>query len=218
MRGSRSICVLLILIVYCSVISRMVRDGLETTERGSIECGVLAVSLWLQMLECWVNSWIIECWVWDCWVRSVGTQDSPGDAGSPSDHAVVSEGVAGCHTCVSGCPAFCWHRHDAESLQRAHWSPWSPPSLFSLPVLHWCGSSSVIYCYYHYTNHWDQANLSALQIPRPWGPASHWVSAWIPGVLVLREGRGGSSVCVGPAATTPWAAAPTRVVIVEHAL
>ena len=53
----------------------------------------------------------------------VGMQVHPGGAGSPSNCAVVSEGAVGFHTCMSGCPAFRWNRHNVESLQRAHLSP-----------------------------------------------------------------------------------------------
>ena len=47
----------------------------------------------------------------------------PCTAGSPSNRAVVSEGVVGFHTCMSGCPAICWNCHDVESLQHAHLNP-----------------------------------------------------------------------------------------------
>ena len=40
-----TVCVLLILIVYCYAISRMVSEGLETTVKGYIEWEVLAVLL-----------------------------------------------------------------------------------------------------------------------------------------------------------------------------
>jgi hypothetical protein len=93
----------------------------------------------------------------------------PVGAGSPSNRAVVSAGVLGFHTCMSGCTAFCWNCHDVESLQHAHLSPWLTPR-WRLPVLRLCVSNlDVWYCYY--TNHSDQANLSALQNLWPWCPA-----------------------------------------------
>ena len=50
--------------------------------------------------------------------RTVGMRVYPVGAGSPSNRSVVSAGVVGFHTCMSGCPAFCWNCHDVESLQR----------------------------------------------------------------------------------------------------
>ena len=55
--------------------------------------------------------------------RTVGMRVYPVGTGSPSNRAVVSEGVLGFLTCMFGCPAFCRNCHDVESLEHAHLSP-----------------------------------------------------------------------------------------------
>ena len=65
-------------------------------------------------------------------------------ASSPSNHAVVSEGVVGCHTCMSGCPAFCWHRHDVESLQHAHLSMITSSLTLTCSPLVWIQCSCML--------------------------------------------------------------------------
>ena len=61
-------------------------------------------------------------------------------------------------SCMSGCPAFFCNRHDVESLQHAHLSPWLAPR-WRLPVLRLCVSNLAV-CYCYCTNHSDLGPLS----------------------------------------------------------